>query len=99
MADTIWMAVCEIAVEPGDLPSGATKGFARITTWADSPETLREKVSTYLALYKWQLLFIETAHPVDEERSCDDETRDMITRTRVNKQAIILGRFFSYRES
>ncbi len=95
----IWLAVCEISTEPGDLPSGATKAFARISTWASSEQELREKVSRYLQSFTWELLSVEAAKPIDEEASYDDETADMVRRTRENEEAIILGRFFSYRES
>lgn len=99
MPQSIWMAVCEVSVELGDLPSGATKAFARITTWADSEEVVREKVSRYLESYRWQLLSIESATPIAQGTAYDDEMTDMITRTRTNPTAIILGRFFSYKES
>jgi hypothetical protein len=98
MPNTIWLAVCEVAVEPGDLPSGANKAFTRITTWADSLEAVEAKVSRYLESYRWQLLSIESAAPIGDADTYDDETIDMISRTRANPTAIILGRFFSYRE-
>jgi hypothetical protein len=99
MADSVWLALCEISVEPGDLPSGKTKAFARIATWASSQEALWEKVSGYLESFKWQLLSIETAHPIHEDQGLDAETAQMIRRTRESTKAIIIGPFFSYRES
>jgi len=99
MEEAIWMAVCEVLVEPGDLPSGSTKAFVRVTTWADSVETLKEKVSRYLSSYEWNLISIEAASPIDESRDYSEEIADMIARTRDNAKAIILGRFYSYKVS
>ena len=98
MAEVIWTAVCEVLVEPGDLPSGNTKAFVRITTWADSLEAVREKVSRYLESHRWKLLSIEDARPIDNREYVPD-TADMIERTRANRDAIILGRFDSYKEN
>jgi hypothetical protein len=99
MEQFIWKAVCEVLVEPGDLPSGSTKGFVSVTTWADSVETVKEKVAGYLASHQWRLLAIEDAKPIDERQDYGEESADMIARTRANPRAIILGRFFSYKES
>jgi hypothetical protein len=42
--------------------------FVNVTTWADSLETAREKLSRYLESFKWHLISIEDAHPIDETR-------------------------------
>ncbi|HEY3973977.1 MAG TPA: hypothetical protein VGM18_13305 [Candidatus Sulfotelmatobacter sp.] len=97
--ETIWMTTCEVLVEPGDLPSGSTKAFANVTTWADSREMARDKISHYLESFKWHLISVEGAHPVDESRNYDEEASDMIERAKGNRDAIILGRFFSYKEN
>ncbi len=97
--ETIWMIMCEVLVQPGDLPSGSTKAFANITTWADSPATAKEKIARYLESFNWDLISIENAHPVDENRNYEEEVADMIERTKGNPNAIILGRFFSYKEN
>lgn len=97
--ETIWMATCEVLVEPGDLPSGSTKAFANITTWADSIDTAKDKISRYLESFRWHLISVEDAHPVDESHAYDDEASDMIERTKGNPDAIILGHFFSYKEN
>jgi hypothetical protein len=96
---TIWLVTSEVLVEPGDLPSGSTKAFVNITTWADSVETIREKLSRYLETYKWHLISIEKAHPIDEAHDYGDEIEDMLERTKANPEAIILGRFHSYKEN
>ena len=95
--ESIWITLAEISVEPGDLPSGATRAFAKITTWADSSKTVEEKLSRYLETYKWRLLSMQDAQPIDEEHDYGDEIQHMIERTRENPKAIILGRFFSYK--
>ncbi len=97
--ETIWMTTCEVLVEPGDLPSGSTKAFANITTWADSPDTAKVKIARYLESFKWHLISIEDAHPFDESRKYEDDVAEMIEKTKGNPNAIILGRFFSYKEN
>src|SRR5262245_1421386 len=91
MSDAIWLAVCEIAVQPGDMQSRATKAFVRVTTWASSEDALREKTSRYLESFNWHLLSIETARPIEDEEDLSDETTEMIERTRENQNTIILG--------
>jgi hypothetical protein len=97
--ETIWLVTSEILVEPGDLPSGATKAFVNVTTWADSIDSIKEKLSRYLNTHKWHLISIEKAHPIDETHDYGEEIEDMIERTRANPEAIILGKFNSYKEN
>jgi len=96
---TIWLVTAEILVKPGVMPSGSTKGFVNITTWADSIETIREKLSGYLESLRWHLISIEKAQPIDESQDYEDEIEDMLERTRSNPDAIILGTFHSYKEN
>lgn len=95
----IWLVTSEILMQPGDMPSGSTKGFMNITTWADSAENAKEKISRYLETFQWHLLSIEMAQPVDEARDYGEEIEDMLERTRTNLDAIILGTFHSYKEN
>jgi hypothetical protein len=97
--EAMWKVVAEVLVEPGDMPSGSTKAFVPVTTWADSADTAREKLSRYLESFNWHLISIEDAHPIDENGDYGEEVADMIERTRNNPKAIILGRFFSYKEN
>ena len=97
--ETIWITTCEVLVEPGDLPSGSTKAFAKITSWADSPEMVGEKISRYLQSFNWHLIAVEDAQPFDENQDYDEEAAEMIERTKEDPNAIILGRFFSYKEN
>ena len=99
MADAIWAVHCEVLVERCDLPSGNRKAFVWITTWADSEAAVKSKVSRFLETHQWCLLGMEEANPIDETRSYGDRMMDMITRTRQNPMAIILGQFHSYKEN
>jgi hypothetical protein len=93
----IWLVHCEVLVEPGDLPSGSTKGFLRVTMWADSEESVKERLSGCLESYRWHLISIERAHPIEERAEYPEEVSEMIERTRNNENAIILGRIYSYK--
>ena len=94
---TIWLVLCEILVEPGDLPSGSTKGFLRVTMWADSEESVKERLSECLESYRWHLISIEKANPIEESVEYPEEILLMIERTRNSENAIILGRIYSYK--
>ncbi len=97
--DRIWKLVAEIVVEPGDMPSGLTKGFMNITTWADSAESAREKIARYIERFNWNVISIEDARPIADEDEYDEQLEDMIARTRTNSDAIILGTFHGYKEN
>lgn len=97
--NVIWTGICEVLLEPGELPSGCRKAFVRITTWADSQQAVERKVSQYFDVHKWKLISMEGASPIDQNREYGDETADLIARTRDNPKAIILGRFHSYKEN
>ena len=93
----LWVITAEILVEPGDLPSGDTKGFANIVTWADSPKTAQQKVSEVLKSYRWEVLGIEATRPFHESRSYDDEVLDIVDQAKTNPNACIIGTVFSYK--
>jgi hypothetical protein len=93
----LWIITAEILVEPGDLSSGDTKGFANIVTWADSPKTAQQKVSEVLKSYRWELLGIDATRLFDEARSYNDEVLDIIDQARTNPNACIIGTVFSYK--
>lgn len=95
--EKIWKVIAEILVEPGDMPSGSTKGFMTVTTWADSAQAAEGKLARYLESFKWHLIAIEDARPVDENQDYGEQIEDMINRTRSNPKAIILGTFHSYK--
>lgn len=93
----MWVLVVEVLVEPGDLPSGSTRAFTTVTTWAESAEEARQKLSQYLRTFNWKLLDVEQAARYSESLTYHKNVADMIERTRNNPQAIILGEFHSYR--
>ena len=95
----MWLVTCEILVEPGDMPSGLTKGFVNVTTWSDSIDAIEEKLARYLETFGWHLLSIAKAVRVDELRDYSDEINDMVERASANPQAIVLGTFHSYKEN
>lgn len=98
--ERIWKLVAEVLVEPGDMPSGLTKGFMNVTTWADSAELARDKLARYIERFNWHVISIEDARLVaDDEEFEDDQMQDMIERTRTNPNAIILGTFHGYKEN
>jgi hypothetical protein len=93
----LWVITAEILVEPGDLPSGETKGFANIVTRADSPKTAQQKVSEVLKAYKWEVLGIEATRPFNGSRSYNDDVLDIVDQARTNPNACIIGTVFSYK--
>src|SRR5262249_48889484 len=93
----LWVVTNEILVKACDLPSGDTKGFTNVVTWADSPETAQQKVSEVLESYGREVLGIEAARPFDESKSYDDDMLDVIDRARSNPDACIFGTVFSYK--
>ncbi len=98
--EQIWRLVAEILVEPGDMPSGLTKGFMNVTTWAESAEAAREKLARYIERFNWHVISVEDVRPVaDNEEYRDEQMADMIEKTRTNPKAIILGTFHGYKEN
>jgi hypothetical protein len=97
--ERIWKLVAEVFVKPGDMPSGLTKGFMNVTTWADSAELAGRKLAIYIERFNWHLISVEDAHPIDDSEEYDERIEDMIARTRANPDAIILGTFHGYKEN
>lgn len=96
----IWKIVAEILVQPGDMPSGLTKGFMNVMTWADSADSARQKLANYIERFNWHVIDVEEARAVSEDEEFDDESmEEMLIRTRTNPNAIILGTFHGYKEN
>jgi hypothetical protein len=94
----IWKLVAEILVQPGDMPTGLTKGFMNVTTWADSAESAAQKLSGYIKRFNWHVISIEEARIVGEDDEfADEQLEDMVAKTRSNPDAIILGTFHGYK--
>lgn len=93
----LWIVTSEIVLKPDDLPSGNTKAFVNVVTWADSSKMAEDKVSRCLESYGWSVISIEDSHPVDEDRIYEEEIADIIDQARVNPNAVIYGRMWSYK--
>src|SRR5271169_349722 len=97
---TLWIALCEIRVEPGDLPSGSNLAFSNIVTWGETRSEVQEKVRNYLSSFRWDLLDCQRIDPVKDDGDYGEELNDLIDQGAENPNAILLlGRFFSYRPS
>jgi ribosomal protein L10 len=95
--DRVWITTAEVGVEPGDMPSGETLGFMKITMWASSHEDFSRKLKAYLAKYKWTLLSMERTELVDPSLDYGDEANQMIDETLGDQNAIRLGTYYSYK--
>jgi hypothetical protein len=93
----LWIVRTEIVLQPGDLASGMTKAFVNVVTWANSSTMAEGKVSRCLESYGWHVISIEDSHPVDDERVYEEDIADIIDQARVNSNAVIYGRMFSYK--
>jgi hypothetical protein len=96
--ENVWITTAEVQVEPGDMPSGDTFGFMKITMWASSHENFMQKLEAYLAKYSWKLLSAERTEPVDPSRDYGDEVNQMIDETLEDHNAVRLGTYYSYRQ-
>lgn len=97
--ENVWVTTAEVQVEPGDMPSGDTLGFMRITLWAESCEDLSRKVEAYLSKYKWRLISMENSTIANPSADYGDEVNKMIDETLQDRNAIRLGTYYSYKPS
>ena len=95
--ENVWITTAEVRVEPGDMPSGDTLGFMRITMWASSQEDLVKKLEAYLSKYNWELLSMENTAIIDRSKDYVDEVNQMIDETLQDRNAIRLGTYYSYK--
>jgi hypothetical protein len=95
--DKVWITTAEVRVEPGDMPSGDTLGFMRVTMWASSVEDFTHKLKAYLIKYKWELLSMEKTEEVDPSLDYGDEINRMIDETLQDQNAVRLGTYYSYK--
>ena len=91
--EDVWITTAEVVVEPGDMPSGNTLGFMRITMWASSQEDFVQKLEAYLSKYRWKLLSMENTAAVDPSKDYGEEVNQMIDETLQDHNAIRLGTF------
>jgi|HubBroStandDraft_6_1064221.scaffolds.fasta_scaffold63721_1 hypothetical protein len=97
MMEKLWITTVEVQVEPGDMPSGDTLGFMRVTMWAPSHEELCRRLEAYLAKYQWKLLSMEKTEVVDPSRDYGDEENQLIEETLHDPNAVRLGTYYSYK--
>jgi len=95
--ENLWITTAEVAVQPGDMPSGDTLGFMRITMWASSKEDFVHKLKEYLAKYQWNLISMENTEVVDPSRDYGDEENQMIEEMLPDCNAVRLGTYYSYK--
>ena len=95
--EKIWMTTAEVQVEPGDMPSGDTLGFMRVTMWASSREDFLRKLEAYLVKYKWKLLSTDKIVVADPSSDYGDEVNQMIDETLKDQNAVRLGTYYSYK--
>lgn len=95
--DKIWMTTAEVQVEAGDMSSGDTLGFMRVTLWAGSSEDFLQKLEAYLAKHKWKLLSSDRTQEVDPSLDYGDEVNQMIDETLQDHNAVRLGTYYSYK--
>ena len=93
----VWITTAEIEVKPGDMPSGDTLGFMRVTMWASCHDDFAQKLEAYLAKYKWKLLSIENTSVVEPSQDYGDEVNQMIDETLQDRNAVRLGTYYSYK--
>ena len=91
------MTTAEVQVEPGDMPSGDTLGFMRVTMWASSREDFLRKLEAYLVKYKWKLLSTDKIVVADPSSDYGDEVNQMIDETLKDQNAVRLGTYYSYK--
>jgi hypothetical protein len=93
--ENLWITLAEVAMEPGDVPSGDTLGFMWITMWASSSEDFRQRLTAYLEKYKWKLLSMEETEVVDPSQDRGDTINQMIDESLRDRDAVRLGTFHS----
>jgi hypothetical protein len=97
MHKAIWITNAEVRVQPGDMPSGDTLGFMKITMWAASRQDFEERVSAYFKKYQWDLLSADHSFQVDPDADYGDEVNQMIDETAENENFVRLGTYYSYK--
>jgi hypothetical protein len=70
-----------------------------VVTWGETQSEVQEKIRNMLISYKWDLLDCQKIDPVKDDGDYGEELKDLIDRAADNPNAILLGRFFSYKPS
>jgi len=95
--EQVWITLAEVGMEPEDMPSGDTLGFMWATLWASSAEDLSQRLEAYLGKYRWALLGMENTQIADSSSDRGDEVNRMIDETLLDRNAIRLGTYYSYK--
>jgi len=96
MAKTVWVGTIEISYLDHEDSDKRKNAFTVVTTWASNAEEFRQKCELMLESYGWKLLDIDSANPAPEDYDYNEEVADQLERTRVNRNAIIYGTFYTY---
>src|SRR5689334_1479976 len=95
--EKLWTTTAEVAVQPGNMPSGDTLGFMKVLMWASSEENFVEKLNEYLCKYQWSLLSLENTEVVDPSEDYGDDGNQMIEEMLQDRNAVRLGTYYSYK--
>ena len=82
----VWTTTAEVEVEPGDMPSGDTQAFKRVTMWASSHDDYVQKLGG-----------ISRQIMVDPSTDYGDEVNQMFDERIQDRNAVRLGTFYSYK--
>lgn len=92
----LWIGTIELSYCSARSPSVRKKAFTVVTTWARSAEEFAEKCGRMLEEGGWCLLGVEKAVPVAMVQELSEEAKEMIERTRADRDAVIHGTFYTY---
>ena len=71
--------------------------FCNVITWAEEPNEAKQKLRAYLATFKWTLIEADRIEIADETNDYGEEFNELLAQAATNPNAIILGRFYSYK--
>lgn len=93
----IWITTAEVAVQPGDIPSGDTLGFITVTMWAESEDDFMDRMKSYFRKYDWEVISVEDNRIADPTHDYGEEINTMIAETSLDVEAVRLGTYYSYK--
>ena len=93
----LWIATCEVSVEPGVLDSARTVAFTNVVTWGETSEDALARIRNCFTEYQWTFIGCEQIDPVNPEKDYGDSLNDLIDRAKDNPNALIYGTFHTYK--
>lgn len=93
---SLWIGIVEMKITADDTDLGYKTGFANFVTWADSEDEFKKNVLDCVEGYKWEMLSVEKARPIDPRSTYSEEIEEIIERAQDNLRACIFGTFHSY---